>query len=138
VIDLSIGKLLVIGVVALFFISPEKLPLYAAQLGRWVRVARSLTDEAKQRVAAEMGPGFEDVDWATLDPRRYSPKRLLAEAWNAPSAVPGTGPVDDRGDDREPDLLALADARATERPEPGTPGRPFDLAAPAEAPHRAA
>jgi sec-independent protein translocase protein TatB len=71
-----------------------------------------LTDEAKQRVATEMGPGFEDVDWATLDPRRYSPKRLLAEAWNAPAAAPAVEPVEGRAGDPEPDLLALADARA--------------------------
>jgi len=78
--DLSIGKLLVIAVVALFLVGPEKLPLHAAQLGKWVRVARSMTDEAKQRIATEMGP---DVDWADLDPRRYHPKRLIADAWNA-------------------------------------------------------
>ena len=56
-----------IGLVALFFISPDKLPLSAAQLGRSVRVARTPTTEAEQRAAGEMGPGFEDVDRASLD-----------------------------------------------------------------------
>ena len=119
--DLSIGKLLVIGVVALFFISPDKLPQYAAQLARWVRVVRSFMDEAKQRVATEMGPEFEDVDWAKLDPRRYHPRRLLTEAWNAAPADGGDPRPRDGGDarsreeDDEPDLLALADVRAEAR-----------------------
>lgn len=114
--DLPLDKLLVIGVLALFLVGPDKLPLYAAQLGKWVRVARSMTDEAKQRVASEMGPEFEHVDWAGLDPRRYHPKRLLTDAWNSAEerspAVPAT-PIE-RHDEPEPDLLALADARAME------------------------
>jgi len=120
-VDLSIGKLLVIGVVALFFISPDKLPQYAAQLARWVRIVRSFTDEAKQRVATEMGPEFEDVDWAKLDPRRYHPRRLLTEAWNAAPADGGDARPGDAGgaravpEDDEPDLLALADRRAEAR-----------------------
>jgi len=120
-VDLSIGKLLVIGVVALFFISPDKLPQYAAQLARWVRVVRSFTDEAKQRVATEMGPEFEDVDWAKLDPRRYHPRRLLTEAWNAAPADGRDARPGDDGDarpvpeDGEPDLLALAEKRAESR-----------------------
>lgn len=119
--DLSIGKLLVIGVVALFFVSPDKLPQYAAQLARWVRVVRSFTDEAKQRVATEMGPEFEDVDWAKLDPRRYHPRRLLTEAWNAAPSDGRDARPSDGGEARsaaqedEPDLLALADARAEVR-----------------------
>jgi sec-independent protein translocase protein TatB len=119
VFDLSIGKLLVIGVIALFLVGPDKLPQYAAVLGRWVRAARAMADQAKQRVASEMGPEFEDVDWASLDPRRYHPRRLLMDAWNA--APEGRAP-EDAGPERElvavpmhddaPDLLALAEERA--------------------------
>ena len=117
--DLSIGKLLVIGVVALFFVSPDKLPQYAAQLARWVRVVRSFTDEAKQRVATEMGPEFDDVDWAKLDPRRYHPKRLLADAWNAaPEGERDPRPGDARAVDDEPDLLTQADRRAAATASP--------------------
>lgn len=116
-LDLSIGKLLVIGVLALFLIGPDKLPQYAAVLGRWVRVARGMADDAKRRMGAELGPEFEDVDWASLDPRRYHPRRLLMEAWNA--APEGRAPESDgpepvlvhaRSD--EPDLLELAELQA--------------------------
>ena len=109
--DLSIGKLLVIAVLALFLVGPEKLPLYAAQLANWVRVARSMTDEAKKRVASELGPEFGDADWADLDPRRYHPKRLIADAWNSSADTP-TERADAEPRTSTPDALDLAEARA--------------------------
>ncbi|MGT2426093.1 hypothetical protein [Amnibacterium kyonggiense] len=112
--DLSLGKMLVIGVLALFLVGPDKLPQYATALARWVRVARSMFDEAKGRLRTELGPEFDDVDWASLDPRRYHPRRLLAEAWNSTASAPAAGDRTDR--DEEPDLLALADARAVAWP----------------------
>lgn len=113
---LPLDKLLIIGVLALFLVGPDKLPLYAAQLAKWVRVARSMTDEAKKRVASEMGSEFEDVEWADLDPRRYHPRRLLTDAWNSAGerAQAAPPPSIQRTGEHEPDLLALAEARATE------------------------
>jgi sec-independent protein translocase protein TatB len=78
--DLSIDKLLVIGLVAVFLLGPDRLPQAAAQLGRWVRVLRGMADEAKARIGDELGPEFTDEHWEKLDPRRYSPKRLLRDA----------------------------------------------------------
>ena len=131
-LDLSLGKVLVIAVVALFLVGPEKLPQYAAQLARWVRVARSLADGAKQRLADEMGPEFDDVDWAAMDPRRYHPRRLIADAWNAepaPSGSAGPGPGDAASEHDGPDLLALAEARAVAAEPVRTDTRRLDLGA---------
>lgn len=79
-LDLSFDKLLVIGVIALFLIGPDRLPQAAAELARWVRVLRRLADDAKTRLGDELGPEFTDTDWAQLDPRRYSPKRIIRDA----------------------------------------------------------
>lgn len=78
--DLSFEKLLVIGVIALFVIGPERLPAYAKKLGEWVRIAKSITDGAKSRIREEMGPEFDDVDWQKLDPRQYDPRRIIRES----------------------------------------------------------
>ena len=112
--DLSIGKLLVIGLIALFLVGPDKLPQYAAQLAKWVRVARSMLDEAKGRVRSELGPEFDDVDWESLDPRRYHPKRLLAEAWNssADASPARASEIEQATGSDEPDLLELAEVHA--------------------------
>jgi sec-independent protein translocase protein TatB len=77
---LTFDKLLIIGVIAVFLLGPERLPHYAAQLGRLVRSLRDLANGAKDRMREEMGPEFDDVDWKKLDPRQYDPRRIIREA----------------------------------------------------------
>lgn len=77
---LTIEKLLLIGVVAALVIGPERLPGYAEALGRFARRARDWMTTARTRVKEEMGEDFEDVDWRTLDPRQYDPRRIIREA----------------------------------------------------------
>jgi Sec-independent protein translocase protein TatA len=77
---LTFEKILIIGVIAVFLLGPEKLPHYAAQLGRLVRQLRDMANGAKDRMREEMGPDFDDVDWKKLDPRQYDPRRIIREA----------------------------------------------------------
>ena len=77
---LTFEKLLIIGVIAVFLLGPERLPHYAAQLGRLVRQLRDMANGAKDRMRDEMGPEFDDVDWKKLDPRQYDPRRIIREA----------------------------------------------------------
>ena len=77
---LTFEKLLLVGIVAVFLLGPEKLPHYAAQLARLVRQLRDLANGAKERMRDEMGPEFDDVDWKKLDPRQYDPRRIIREA----------------------------------------------------------
>jgi sec-independent protein translocase protein TatB len=73
-------KLLVIAVLALFLLGPEKLPEYATKLARFVRAARSMLDDAKDRVREELGPDFDEEEWRKLDPRQYDPRRIIRDA----------------------------------------------------------
>jgi sec-independent protein translocase protein TatB len=77
---LSFEKLLVIGIIAVFLLGPERLPYYASQLARLVRSMRDFANGAKDRMREEMGPDFDDVDWKKLDPRQYDPRRIIREA----------------------------------------------------------
>ncbi|WP_111719304.1 twin-arginine translocase TatA/TatE family subunit [Homoserinimonas sp. OAct 916] len=77
---LTFDKLLIIGVIAVFLLGPERLPHYAAQLGRLVRGVRDMANGAKERMREEMGPEFDEVDWKKLDPRQYDPRRIIREA----------------------------------------------------------
>jgi sec-independent protein translocase protein TatB len=80
VFGLSLDKIVVIGVIAVFVLGPERIPHYAAQLGRLVRSVRDMANGAKDRLRDEMGPDFDDVDWKKLDPRQYDPRRIIREA----------------------------------------------------------
>lgn len=84
---LTIDKLLVVGIVAVFLLGPERLPHYASQLARLVRSLRSFANGAKDRMREEMGPDFDEVDWKKLDPRQYDPRRIIREALTDDEAV---------------------------------------------------
>ena len=91
---LTFDKLLIILVIAVFLIGPDRLPGYAAQLARLVKTLRGFADGAKERMREEMGPEFDEVDWRKLDPRQYDPRRIIREALIeevAPAAKPQPG-----------------------------------------------
>ena len=77
---LTIDKILVILVIAMFVLGPERLPVYAKKLGELVRSVKRMADGAKDRLRDEMGPEFDDVDWRQLDPRQYDPRRIIRDA----------------------------------------------------------
>lgn len=77
---LTFDKLLIIGIIAVFLLGPERLPYYASQLARLVRSLRDMANGAKDRMRDEMGPDFDDIDWKKLDPRQYDPRRIIREA----------------------------------------------------------
>lgn len=77
---LTFDKLLIIMVIALFVIGPQRLPYYAKKLGDLVRSFKQLLDGAKTRLQDEMGPEFDEVDWKQLDPRQYDPRRIIRDA----------------------------------------------------------
>ena len=77
---LTIDKILVILVIAMFVLGPERLPMYAKKLGELVRSVKRMADGAKDRLRDEMGPEFDEVDWKQLDPRQYDPRLIIRDA----------------------------------------------------------
>lgn len=77
---MTLEKLLIIFVIAVVLIGPERLPAFAAQLARFTQGLKKFTAGAKERIAEEMGPEFDEVDWRKLDPRQYDPRRIIADA----------------------------------------------------------
>ena len=67
-------------VLAVVILGPERLPEYAAKLGRLVRQARAMAEGAKGQLREQMGPEFDDIDWRQYDPRQYDPRRIVREA----------------------------------------------------------
>ena len=74
------SELVVIALLAIVLIGPERLPQYAEQLGRLVRNLRRLSADTSERVRAELGPEFEDLDLRSLDPRQHDPRRIVRDA----------------------------------------------------------
>lgn len=77
---LSAEKLLLLALLAVLIIGPERLPYYAKQMGEWVKKGKRMIDNAQVQMKEELGEGFEDLDWKKLDPRQYDPRRIVREA----------------------------------------------------------
>jgi sec-independent protein translocase protein TatB len=98
VFDINGWELILLAVLAILVLGPERLPDYAAKFGRFVRQARAMADRAKAQLKEEMGPEFSDVDWRAYDPRQYDPRKIVREALMTPDspgahAVPADKPV---------------------------------------------
>ncbi len=77
VFDLSIGKLLVLGVIALVLFGPAQLPRLAAQAGRALRDLRRMADNARADLREGLGPDYSDFDVADLNPKHFVRKHLF-------------------------------------------------------------
>jgi len=77
VFDLSIGKLLVLAVIALIVFGPHELPKIASQAGRALRDLRRIAEGAKNDLREGLGPEFADLDLEDLNPKRFVQKHLF-------------------------------------------------------------
>jgi sec-independent protein translocase protein TatB len=78
--DINGWEVIVLAVVGILVLGPERLPEYAGKLAGFVRQARSFAANAKTQLKEQMGPEFDDVDWRQYDPRQYDPRRIVREA----------------------------------------------------------
>jgi len=78
--DINGSEFLILLVVAVFVIGPERMPEYAAKLAKLVKQVRGMADTAKEQLREQMGSEFDEVDWKQYDPRQYDPRRIVREA----------------------------------------------------------
>jgi sec-independent protein translocase protein TatB len=122
-------ELLLLLLLAVLLLGPDKLPEYAGKLARAVRALRDLAEGAKSQLKDEMGPAFDDVNWRALDPRQYDPRRIVRDALATPPAG-GAGstaaaPSDGAGGSGAAGPARSAPARTVQGHDPGRP-TPFD------------
>lgn len=114
--DLSLEKLFILAVVALFVLGPERLPAAASWLAKTIRQIKDYATDANHKIRSELGPEFDEIreplndlrtDWADLrtwrDPRaalihhlrddpittnRYSPQQAAAGHHSRTSSQP--------------------------------------------------
>ena len=89
---LTFDKLLLIGLLAVFLLGPDRLPLYSKKLARFIRNVRQMARGAEGRLKDELGDDFDPEAWKKLDPRQYDPRRILRDAL-ADSETDDTAPA---------------------------------------------
>ena len=91
--DLSMWKLMVLGVIALIVFGPDRLPQLARDAGRTLRQLREMAQTARTELKSELGDTVGEFDFSDLNPRTFVRKHLL--------------------DDLDSDLTSPARGRAT-------------------------
>lgn len=71
-------------VLAVVILGPERLPEYAAKLAHAIRRLRVLAEGAKDQLKDQLGPEYQDINWRQYDPRQYDPRRIVREALAEP------------------------------------------------------
>jgi len=116
---LTFDKILLIGLVAVMIIGPERLPKAAETFAKFVRRAGEYLRDTKSKMKEELGPDIDDVDWRKLDPRQYDPRRIIRDAlleepsFDSKPAAPAASVVTDpvSVDSADSDPLSLIRSR---------------------------
>jgi sec-independent protein translocase protein TatB len=86
VFDIGFGEFVLLAVVGLIVVGPDRLPQYAAQAARFLRQFRQQVDEARASVVEAV-----DIDPQTLkDLRDLDPRRALTD-FDAELKAPSAG-----------------------------------------------
>ncbi|MCT1866645.1 twin-arginine translocase TatA/TatE family subunit [Dermabacter sp. p3-SID358] len=86
-------ELLIIALLFVILIGPQRLPEYTRKVIHWVRDLRKWADESRASIEDEMGIAVDDLK--KYDPRQYDPRKIIREAWDS------TGLEDDVNDFRD-------------------------------------
>ncbi len=77
---MSFEELVIVAVLAVFILGPQRLPEYAAKLAQFVKQLRRMAEGAKDQLQEQLGSDYQDIDWRQYDPRQYDPRRIVRQA----------------------------------------------------------
>ena len=72
-------ELLVLAVVGLIVLGPDRLPGLAKDAARMIRTLRDLAQGARTQLRDELGPEFADIDLRNLNPRTAIQRAVLGD-----------------------------------------------------------
>ena len=105
--DAGFSELLLLFVIALVILGPERLPKVAAQLGRWIGRARRTAMELRRQLEREIE--LSEVTKPRPKPPAPPPSEASPPAADPPTAEPDTN---------APESVAAAAPQAVADPEP--------------------
>jgi len=79
-LDIGTGELVVLIVLAVILLGPEKAPGLAKKAARVLRFLRHVANNATEQVKAELGPEFSDWTVSDLKPKNLVQRALPADA----------------------------------------------------------
>lgn len=90
-------EIVLLALIAVFVLGPDRMPEYAAKLAHGIRKLRVMAEGAKDQLKDQLGPEYEEINWRQYDPRQYDPRRIVKEALLDPldeAVAPIRGEID--------------------------------------------
>ena len=108
------AELIILALLAVLILGPEKLPEYARKLTEWIRNLRRMAEGAKTQFREETGTDFDEIDWKKYDPRQYDPRRIIKDALADPvdGDASGSGAASASGQAGGPSTVARSGLRS--------------------------
>src|SRR5690242_7256566 len=111
-------EIVLLALIAVFVLGPERLPEYAQKLAQMIKKARVMAEGAKGQLKDQLGPDYEDINWRQYDPRQYDPRRIVREAL--------VEPLEDAFSPIRDEIGGVRDAARIRRGGAGDSGDPLD------------
>jgi len=83
-------EFLILLIIGILVIGPQRLPEYTQGLMNLVRGVRRMASGAREQIKDEVGIDIDEVDWRKYDPRQYDPRRIIREALLEPDVPAAT------------------------------------------------
>ena len=122
--QLGWGEILVILLVGMFVFGPERLPGVARDAGKMLRQLRAMANGVRDDIRTELGPEVADLDLASLNPRTFVAKHLLADDDEDETPPSANGSRSGSAHERTTD--SAAPARTIAPRPPAASGTPWD------------
>ena len=85
--DFGAGEIIGLAILAMVLVGPDKLPQFAVEAAKVVKKLRGLATTATNELKENLGPGFEDLKPADLNPKTFVKKQIESVLDETPTKV---------------------------------------------------
>ena len=85
--DFGAGEIVGLAILAMVLVGPDKLPQFAVEAAKMVKKIRNLATNATNDLKENLGPGFEDLKPADLNPKTFVKKQIESVLDETPTKV---------------------------------------------------
>jgi sec-independent protein translocase protein TatB len=97
-LDFGAGEVAALAILAMVLVGPERLPQLAVEAAKLIKKLRVVAASATNELKENLGPGFEDLKPADLNPKTFVRKQINAVLDDKPTIQRPQNKID-------PDLL---------------------------------
>ena len=76
--DFGAGEIAALAILAMVLVGPERLPQLAVEAAKMIKKLRVIATSATNELKENLGPGFEDLTPADLNPKAFVRKQINA------------------------------------------------------------